>query len=264
VHQIVKLDATSMELSQGEVHKYFGRDCGPEYAKAELVHLLTEAAANAEQAKVIELLDRGAHVDGLDKLGVVEQTPLIAAVRAHDVPMVKLLLERGARHDIVTSEGITAMNAAEISGYHDIATLLLKAGARPSARLPPPRKPTAQELEDARVRKLLDLQPGALINRDALPAPATAPAAPPLPAAAPSPIEPAQLQPEPAPTKKKDEPKAEQEREVEALKKELCAKRPANLDGPLSDEMIEMLKGIGMSPSDYIAQQRAIYDEACK
>lgn len=271
VHQIVKLDATAMELSQGETHKYFGRDCGPEYAKAELVHALTEAATNDEQADVIELLGRGAHIDGIDKLGVVEQTPLIAAVRARNVPMVKLLLERGARHDIVTIEGITAMSAAEISGYHDIVELLLKAGARPSVRLPPPRKPTAQELEDARVRKLLDLQPGALINRDALPPPAHAPAAPALPGAAqPPPIttagaahgaapEPAR-QPEPAPTKKKGEP----ENEVEALKKELCAKHPANPDAPLSAEMIEMLKGIGMSPSEYVAQQKAIYDQACK
>jgi hypothetical protein len=88
-----------------------------------------------------------------------------------------------------------------------------------------------------------------------------------LPAAggAPSP----EAAPEPAPPpkggkpSKKEEPKPE-EKELDALKKELCGKRPANLDAPLGEEMIEMLKSIGMSPSEYIAQQKAIYDQACK
>lgn len=281
VHQIVKLDAGAMELTQGKVHKYFGRDCGPEYAKAELVHALVDAVAEAQSAKVEELLGRGANIDGIDKLGVLEQTPLIAAVRAHDVPMVTLLLARGARHDIATSEGITAMNAAEIAGHHDIVEPLLKAGARPSTRMAPPRKPTAAELEEVRIRKLLDLRPGALINHDAPPpAPPTALAAaePPSPAAAPPPAAGGPLpaggaaperegQAAPPPkagrAQRKEEPKPE-EKELDALKKELCGKRPANLDAPLSAEMTEMLKSIGMSPSEYVAQQKAIYDQACK
>jgi hypothetical protein len=267
VHHIVKLDAATMELRQGKAHKYFGRDCGPNYAKAELVHALVDAAAEAQPEKVEEVLGRGANIDGIDLLGVLEQTALIAAVRAHDVPMVKLLLERGARHDIATSEGITAMNAAELAGYLDIVELLLKAGARPSTRMAPPRKPTAAELEEVRVRKLLDLQPGALINQDAPPpvrppALAAAGGAPP-PAAEPEPG----AQPEPAPKAgkpgKKEEPKPE-DKEIDALKKELCAKRPANLNAPLSEDMIEMLKSIGVSPGEYIAQQKAIYDQACK
>jgi hypothetical protein len=260
VHQIVKLDAGALELSQGDVHKYFGRDCGPEYAKAELVHELVEAAANGQPDEVAAALDRGANIDGIDTLGVLEQTALIAAVRARDVPIVKLLLERGARHDVETSEGITAMNVAEIAGYLDIVELLLKAGARPSKRMPPPRKPTAEELENARIRQLLDLQPGSLINRDAAP-PATPPA---LAAAAAPPLSPgAPAAPAPAPAAKKEEPKPE-DKELDALKKELCSKRPANLDAPLGEEMIEMLKSIGMSPAEYVAQQKAIYDQACK
>lgn len=267
-HQVVELTASSMILSQGNVHKYFGRDCGPEYAKAERVHQLVDAAENAAQPKVEELLGQGADIDGIDLLGVLEQTALIAAVRANDLPMVKLLLGRGARHDVETRQGVTAMNAAELAGYRDIVEELLRAGAKPSSKPPVPPPPTPEEIENARVAKLLDLHPGALINRDAPPPQPAAPQPQPLPvvAAAPSapaaPAAPAQPAPQPAP--KPEEQKTEQEKELDALKKELCAKRPANLDAPLTAEMTEMLKSIGMSPDEYIAQQKTIYDQTCK
>jgi hypothetical protein len=261
-HQIVELTPATLVLSQGEQHKFFGRDCGEEYAKAELVHQLVDAAENAASAKVEELLGRNADLNGIDTLGVFEQTALIAAVRANDLAMVKLLLARGARHDIETSQGVTAMTAAELAGYDDIIAELLKAGARRSSKPPVPPPPTAEEIENARVQRLLDLYPGALTQkgaaRPAQPA-AVLPVLPGAPALAPAATPTAAAAPAAAPKPEAPEP----DKDLEAAKKELCKQRPANLDAPLSAEMLEMLKSIGMSPADYVAQQKAIYDQAC-
>jgi hypothetical protein len=263
-HQIVELSASKLVLSQGAAHKYFGRDCGEDYAKAELLRQLVDAAENAASTKVEELLGRGADLNGIDTLGVFEQTALIAAVRAHDLAMVTLLLGRAARYDIETSQGVTAMTAAELAGYDDIIDALLKAGAQRSSKPPAPPPPTAEEIENARIQKLLDLQPGALTESDA-PSDAAQPAAalPALPVVA----APAAAQAAPAalPAAPKPEPpKPEANKELDAAKKELCAKRPANLDAPPSAELTEMLQSLGMSPGEYIAQQKAIYDQACQ
>lgn len=270
-HQIVQLRQDAMILSQGALHRYFGRDCGPEYAKADLVHQLVGAAESAAPNKVEQLLKAGASIDGIDTFGVLEQTALIAAVRAHDLPMVKLLLGRGARHDIETKAGVTAMNAAELAGYLDIVEELLKAGARPSTRPPAPRALTAEELESARVQKLLDLDPGALIEDHGPPkppAPITVPGFPvggpaPAPAAAAAPAESAEAaKPAPAPAPQ-PKPKPE-DKELDAMKKQLCSSRPPTLDAPPSAELAEMLKAIGMTAEEYSAQQKAIYEQTCK
>ena len=90
---------------------------------------LTLACALENKADALEisklLIADGAKVDGVvDSGGEDPKTPLFAAVRQGNVELVRLLVEKGAKKDIVNIIGITPLTAAEEDGFSDIATLL--------------------------------------------------------------------------------------------------------------------------------------------
>jgi len=94
---------------------------------------LLELAATQRTASVRALLDLGAKVDEADNDGI---TILGWAAIANRVDMARLLIERGADVNHADKNGMTPLLYAASIDFGDAAMidLLLKSGARPSAR----------------------------------------------------------------------------------------------------------------------------------
>jgi ankyrin repeat protein len=90
---------------------------------------LTVAAANGDLAIVTFLLDSKANID---LPGVLRETALIKATRAHHNDVVKLLLERGADREETDASGTTALEIAQRAGWKDTEALFAvkKAGTK--------------------------------------------------------------------------------------------------------------------------------------
>lgn len=88
---------------------------------------LMTAVLKPDHKGVTELLDLGRWIDKPDGTGT---TPLIAAVRNRDTPMVELLLSRGANVNATASNGFSALGMARSNGDSAMATLLQRSGAR--------------------------------------------------------------------------------------------------------------------------------------
>jgi ankyrin repeat protein len=90
---------------------------------------LNEAIAAGDSGQVAVLLSAGAPVNTRNDLG---RTPLLEAVWADRADLVRMLIERGAdvtaRH---SDGGSTPLDYAALRGNNNIASLLLRAGARP-------------------------------------------------------------------------------------------------------------------------------------
>lgn len=90
-------------------------------------NLAINAAAAGPRAdrrpEIVKLLiARGAHVDG--RGSPTAHTPLHEAAFNGDLPLVRLLLDRGADRALRTGEGETALDVAVKQGHHDVACLL--------------------------------------------------------------------------------------------------------------------------------------------
>jgi uncharacterized protein len=94
-----------------------------------LVTALHNAAAQGQLPVIELLLGRGADANAQDWRGV---TPLINAAHGGHVVAVEKLLKAGARVDACPSQGPTALLAAVQAQRPSVVRLLLKAGASPA------------------------------------------------------------------------------------------------------------------------------------
>ena len=85
-----------------------------------------QAIEKGDFATVLQLLDKGAHIDAQGKGGV---TALIAASAMGKPDVVKQLLDKGANLEIQDSRGDTALNYAVMISNLDEVKLLLAKGA---------------------------------------------------------------------------------------------------------------------------------------
>ena len=93
-------------------------------AKVGRDRVLVAACKNGDDSLVLSLINSGVNVNCLVKFGYGELSPLMMASIEGHTDIVKLLLERGARVDLETNDGITAMNRAR---SYEIVDLLLSA-----------------------------------------------------------------------------------------------------------------------------------------
>jgi ankyrin repeat protein len=98
-----------------------------EFADGNGITMLGRAALNNEVGMAKTLLDRGANVNVVDKLGM---TPLLwaASMDFGDPAMIELLLKAGAKADARNKDGLTAIELARKYGH----TELLPALTRPA------------------------------------------------------------------------------------------------------------------------------------
>ena len=94
--------------------------------------ILVNFAAEGNVAGVQGLLDKGIGVDVTDP--ATGCSPLVAAATANKVEMVAVLLQRGARVDLVACGGDTALQEAAMDGNEAMVKLLLAAHADPSIK----------------------------------------------------------------------------------------------------------------------------------
>ncbi len=91
---------------------------------------VVRAAARGDSARVQNLLDRGANVNGIAR----GQTALIAAASRGHVTVVRVLLDRGADVNARTRGGETALSLATVTGHTAVVEVLLAAGADVNSR----------------------------------------------------------------------------------------------------------------------------------
>tara|TARA_B100000768_G_scaffold175414_1_gene186792 strand:- start:90 stop:959 length:870 start_codon:yes stop_codon:yes gene_type:complete len=104
---------------------------GPKDPPGELPGDVYDAACDGDAAAVEAWLDGGGHVDApLIEDGSVTSTLLM--VSARNLPMVELLLSRGAALDVQNDLGWTALISAAFEGNVAAARRLLEAGADPN------------------------------------------------------------------------------------------------------------------------------------
>jgi ankyrin repeat protein len=99
-----------------------------EFADGNGITMLGRAALNNEVAMAKALIDRGANVNVVDKLGM---TPLLwaAAMDFGDPAMIELLLKSGARADARSRDGLTALDLARKYNHVEIIPVLSRAAA---------------------------------------------------------------------------------------------------------------------------------------
>jgi hypothetical protein len=266
-HEVVSWSPDKMVLKRS-VYQFFGRDCGPDYAKAQLVEQLVAAAADGAEAKVDALLKAGADIDGTDYLGLVEQTALIAATRDNRVALVELLLRRGARPDVETHALETAMTTAERLGRSAIVAALIKAGARPHYRVLPSHAYASENTPaDVKAKRamgatlaaaLSGMDPGAL---SAPASPTNAPAEQAKNAA--STQQPTSAGAATPTTGAAAPPQASPPLDLAALKQAVCAGRKESIEKVANGELDEVISVLGVSRKEYAEKQQALYDAEC-
>lgn len=107
------------------------------------------------------LLQKGADVNAQGAYGT---TPLMEAMRPEELEMAKLLLEHGAKPDLVTKWGATAL--VEAAGYPSRGkhiSLLIRAGANPNGVIGRTPLAAASDLQDPENVQVL-LRNGAKVN----------------------------------------------------------------------------------------------------
>jgi ankyrin repeat protein len=114
--------------------------------QARLNKALCRAARRGEEAKALLALSRGAAVDG-DPAGTM-QTPLVQAILAGKLPMVCLLVEKGADVQGAPSERITPLIHAVEQGDAAIVRFLIESGAPPDAVHTHTQKTVYERTED--------------------------------------------------------------------------------------------------------------------
>ena len=94
-----------------------------EFADGNGITMLGRAALNNEVAMARWLIERGANVNVVDKLGM---TPLLwaASMDFGDSAMIELLLESGARPEARSRDGLTALELARRYGHAEVVPVL--------------------------------------------------------------------------------------------------------------------------------------------
>jgi ankyrin repeat protein len=97
-----------------------------EFADGNGITMLGRAALNNEVAMARTLIERGANVNVVDKLGM---TPLLWAVSMDfgDPAMIELLLTSGAKADARNKDGLTALELARKYGHAEVIPALTRA-----------------------------------------------------------------------------------------------------------------------------------------
>jgi ankyrin repeat protein len=97
-----------------------------EFADGNGITMLGRAALNNEVAMAKTLIDRGANVNVVDKLGM---TPLLwaASMDFGDPAMIELLLKSGAKADARNKDGLTALDLARKYGHAEVIPALARA-----------------------------------------------------------------------------------------------------------------------------------------
>jgi len=97
-----------------------------EFADGNGITMLGRSALNNEVAMAKTLIDRGANVNVVDKLGM---TPLLwaASMDFGDPAMIELLLKSGAKADARTKDGLTALDLARKYGHAEVIPALTRA-----------------------------------------------------------------------------------------------------------------------------------------
>jgi ankyrin repeat protein len=86
------------------------------------------AAGSGDYAAVARLIEQGIDLNLHEEEGL-GRTALMKACRHGHIPIVRLLLENGARMDGQDGSGDTALSYAACNGYREIVKLLLDHGA---------------------------------------------------------------------------------------------------------------------------------------
>jgi ankyrin repeat protein len=97
-----------------------------EFADGNGITMLGRSALNNEVAMAKTLIDRGANVNIVDKLGM---TPLLwaASMDFGDPSMIELLLKSGAKADARNKDGLTALDLARKYGHAEVIPALTRA-----------------------------------------------------------------------------------------------------------------------------------------
>jgi ankyrin repeat protein len=90
------------------------------------------AIGQGDLAKVTQLLDDTENVNVNWRAGGEGDTALIVAAGRNELPIVKLLLSRGAEVNLATADGFTALFMAGSAGNTEVVRVLLAAGADPN------------------------------------------------------------------------------------------------------------------------------------
>jgi uncharacterized protein len=90
-----------------------------------------EAITRNDVENALDLLGRGADVNGLDRYG---QTAMMLAAHAGHREMVEILITHQANLNITAKFGLSALMLAIVAGHVESAHLLVKAGADVSLR----------------------------------------------------------------------------------------------------------------------------------
>jgi hypothetical protein len=226
-HEVIELGADRMVLKRG-VYQFFGRDCGPEYAKAQQVSELVTAAGDGALDKVTEKLNAGADINGEDQLGILPQTALMAATRDRHAPVVELLLQRGARVDRVSGAGDTAMMIAERLGHQDIIALLERFGARPTPR------EIKQDPEPERQRAASADEPAQRTTQSSTTVQSSA------------------INKQKVPTT------------VEEMRLGICDERKKSIQKALAGELDSTVNMLGVTREEYAARQQELWNAECR
>ena len=146
----------------------------PSISHADIDSDLHVAAMTGDQAKVQELLKRGANIDSRGTGGgnaPAGTTPLMMAAVWNRLQIVRTLISAGAKVNISDEGGGTALIYAVWKGHVEVIRELLQHGADPNARTRDGRTPlmVAQKADHRRRRRVFeDRQDLALQGRESL------------------------------------------------------------------------------------------------
>ncbi len=116
------------------------KEHGENFAKvkpAQARSLLYAAARSGNVAMAKLLLDNGADVNGADKDGTIDYTPLHDAAASGQLEMCQTLLSYGAKvdHKADTAFRDTALSLAAMSNHYEVCELLIEKGANVNVRV---------------------------------------------------------------------------------------------------------------------------------
>lgn len=92
---------------------------------------LLSASAAGDVRGAQQSIDQGANVNAN---GALKRTPLFVAAFCDRPELVKLLLEKGGKHDVADANGLLPLHAAVIVGATETARILLANGANVDSR----------------------------------------------------------------------------------------------------------------------------------
>ena len=89
------------------------------------------ACRQGSRERALPFLEAGVDINKRDAVG---HTPLIMAIKGKNVPLARLLVRKGARHDVGVDQGRLPLHLAAKAGFDILVRDLLRAGAPPDKR----------------------------------------------------------------------------------------------------------------------------------